>query len=208
MANPTDGQIQGLKKELARTNAARRKVLSQSRDGIITVKVSESPAFRLELAQRIVQQAHPGYSSMAQGSWYCDPVTDELFHTEVNRQWNPWPDSVDWRIVGIEELFDPSNDYSDEVDWEVQFGDIWDLVEEMVSVTMPQDVGNLRDEDGDLSDWAFTLVNVAVEWGEGENKWADMITAVQDAVTEETISFAKANIKDEIQLRVTGAEVL
>lgn len=74
-----------------------------------------------EIAEKVVEISHPGYSIDVQGSWY---VVDgsSVMHVQANRPWNPWHDNAD--VISVEDLvmlfggaedcdFDPSS--SDDV---------------------------------------------------------------------------------------------
>lgn len=63
------------------------------------VTISES--IKEEIARRVVEQAHPGYSSDYMGQWY---VVDgrAVVHAERNRPWNPWSD--DAAVISVDDL--------------------------------------------------------------------------------------------------------
>ena len=54
-----------------------------------------------EIAKKVVEISHPGYSIDAQGSWY---VVDgsSVMHAQANRPWNPWHDNAD--VISVEDL--------------------------------------------------------------------------------------------------------
>lgn len=64
-----------------------------------TVTISES--IKQEIAERIVEQAHPGYSSDYQGQWY---VVDgsSVQHKQRNAPWAPWADDSD--VIAVDDL--------------------------------------------------------------------------------------------------------
>jgi hypothetical protein len=95
---------------------------------VTIVEISES--IKQEIAEKVCEQASPGYSTGAQGEWY---VVDgeKVVHAQENRPWNPWHDDAE--VVSVDELvfilggadedrasFDPSpeGDVSEEVAWE------------------------------------------------------------------------------------------
>ena len=54
-----------------------------------------------EIAQRVVEQSHPGYTIDALGAWYV--VDGEcVMHAQQNRPWDPWHDDAD--VIGVEDL--------------------------------------------------------------------------------------------------------
>lgn len=59
-----------------------------------------SSAIRRNIAEKVVEQAHPGYSKMAQGEWYTDG--ERLYHAEDNRAWDPWPDGA--LVISVDDL--------------------------------------------------------------------------------------------------------
>lgn len=64
-----------------------------------TIKIDSG--IQTEIAQRVVEQAHPGYSKEAQGQWYVVNGS-KVVHADANRSWNPWSDGDE--VVGVEDL--------------------------------------------------------------------------------------------------------
>lgn len=58
------------------------------------------PAIKRAIAEKVVEQAHPGYSKAAQGQWFTDGK--RLYHAAEQRPWNPWPDNAS--VVSVDEL--------------------------------------------------------------------------------------------------------
>ena len=54
-----------------------------------------------EIARRVCEQAHPGYSTEYMGEYYVVDGT-RVMHAQARRAWNPWPDSAD--IISVEDL--------------------------------------------------------------------------------------------------------
>lgn len=65
-----------------------------------TVVLPINPAIRREIAEKVVAQAHPGYSKAAQGEWYTDGA--RLYHVEDTAPWLPWSD--DAVVVSVDRL--------------------------------------------------------------------------------------------------------
>lgn len=54
-----------------------------------------------EIAERVVEQAHPGYMAEYQGEWYVVNGT-RLMHHQSNAQWTPWQDDDD--VISVDDL--------------------------------------------------------------------------------------------------------
>lgn len=54
-----------------------------------------------EIAERVVEQAHPGYMAEYQGEWYVVNGT-RLMHYQRNAAWEPWAD--DDAVISVEDL--------------------------------------------------------------------------------------------------------
>lgn len=63
------------------------------------IQISES--IKQEIAERVVEQAHPGYSSEYMGEWYVVNGT-RVQHKQRNAPWAPWSDAAD--VISVEEL--------------------------------------------------------------------------------------------------------
>lgn len=64
-----------------------------------TIQISDS--IKQEIAERVVEMAHPGYSKGYQGEWY---VVDgsRVVHAQGNRPWDPWHDAAD--VIAVDDL--------------------------------------------------------------------------------------------------------
>lgn len=58
-------------------------------------------AIREEIAQRVVEQAHPGYNADYMGEWYVVNGA-AVVHCQRNAQWNPWQD--DDAVIAVDDL--------------------------------------------------------------------------------------------------------
>lgn len=110
---------------------------------------------RREIAEKVVEQAHPGYSKMAQGEWYSDGM--RLYHAQENRAWNPWPDST--QAFSVETLvYAWGGAYAENCDFSIESDDPEDLEQavafclDYVPHEMPDGVyvGRTRDEKYDV----------------------------------------------------------
>jgi len=65
-----------------------------------TIVMPINPTIRREIAEKVVEQAHPGYSYPYQGQWYTDG--QRLYHVEEHAPWMPWSD--DAVVVSVDDL--------------------------------------------------------------------------------------------------------
>lgn len=63
------------------------------------ITISES--IKQEIAERVVEQAHPGYSAEYQGEWYVVNGA-RLMHKQRNAPWSPWSDGD--AVISVEDL--------------------------------------------------------------------------------------------------------
>jgi hypothetical protein len=65
------------------------------------MKIQIADSIKREIAEKVVEQASPGYSKDAQGEWY---VVDgsSVVYAQANRPWNPWHD--DAQVVAVDDL--------------------------------------------------------------------------------------------------------
>ena len=94
--------------------------------------ITISDSIKQEIAERVVEQAHPGYDTGYLGEWY---IVDgaRLMHRQRTAPWDPWHDGAD--VISVEDLvfaiggaeadradFDAGNyDDEDEVEAAVMF---------------------------------------------------------------------------------------
>lgn len=65
------------------------------------MKIQIAESIKGEIAEKIAEQASPGYSKDVQGEWYVvDGV--KVVHAERTRPWDPWHD--DAKVVSVEDL--------------------------------------------------------------------------------------------------------
>jgi hypothetical protein len=96
------------------------------------IQISDS--IKQEIAERVVEMAHPGYSADYQGNYYV--VNGErVMHRQSNARWNPWSDDADvihvndlvWYFGGAKQEnadFDPTpaEGYDEETGTEIAVG--------------------------------------------------------------------------------------
>lgn len=204
-------QLSAIKSELSRVRELKRNaestielLRSDMEKGKIHLRVSEDKDFRARVASAVVAMAHPGYSTMAQGSYYADPVEGEVYHRESQAAWNPWSDSISWRIVSVDELVNQdNNNFSPCVDdWalalegaEFSFSQI---LEAYALATAEEEDGGTRDEDGDLKEWVWQLKDEAIAWAAESEEFSETIQEAENLAHEMAIDFALSEIQDEI----------
>lgn len=174
---------------------------SDMEQGKIHLRVSGDADFRKEVASAVVAMAHPGYSEMAQGSYFADPVEGKVYHRESQAAWSPWSNSIDWRIISVDELVNQEgNDFSPAID-------NWGLALDDSGISLPQvleayarleEDKEPRDENGDLKDWVWSLEDEAIAWAAQSEEFGKIIEKVENQAHEIAIEFALSEIKDEI----------
>lgn len=67
----------------------------------MTRLITISDNIKQEIAERVVEQAHPGYDSGYMGQWY---VVDgeRVMHAQRQRQFDPWHDGAD--VISVDDL--------------------------------------------------------------------------------------------------------
>ena len=176
-------QSQGIQKELSRVRALKRAaesevsyLRSEMEQGNIHLRVSEDEVFRQEVAEAVVKEANPEWDCQYLGSHFADPVEGKVYFKESQAYWNPWSDSVDWRIVRIEDLVEQEgNDFDPSVDWNIH--------------SLRDDILEASSEE----DW-----DEALEWAISQPEWLERIQEAEQDAWEEAINFAFSEIKDEI----------
>lgn len=180
---------QAIGKELSRVRELKRNaeatinlLRSDMEQGKIHLRVNESQKFRQKVAEALVTEAHPGYHS--QGYYYADPVDGEVYYRQTNSPWNPWSESVDWRIVPVDQLVDEGNNFDPSVDWDVVAAYLEEECEEF--------------EDNDIPDWVNKkdVINFVLEKEE--------IEEIEKISYEQAISFALSEIKDEVVVEINN----
>lgn len=64
-----------------------------------TIQIAES--IKQEIAERVVEQASPGYTKDYQGEWYVVNGSS-VQHKQRNAPWSPWSDSAD--VISVDDL--------------------------------------------------------------------------------------------------------
>ena len=175
-------QSQGIQKELSRVRALKRAaesevsyLRSEMEQGNIHLRVSEDEVFRQEVAEAVVKQYNPA-SSQYFGVYFADPVEGKVYFKESQASWNPWSDSVDWRIVRVEDIVEQKgNDFDPSVDWKIH--------------PLRDDILEASSEE----DW-----EEALEWAKSQPEWLERIQEAEQDAWEEAVDFAKREIKDNI----------
>lgn len=143
-----------------------------------------------DIAEKVVEQAHPGYSKMVQGEWYSDGT--RLYHAQANRAWNSWPDQTqvfnvdtlvyDWGGAQAENCdFSVESDDPDELEQAVIFcldyvpHEIPDGVyvgrthDEEYAVFVPRATLDAERENTALGDWPD-----ADDWAANFHQWSEV----------------------------------
>jgi hypothetical protein len=190
-----------IRQEVSRVKALKRAVeaevellRSDSEKGKIHIRVCQNQEFRAKVAAAVVNEAHPGYHGM--GYYYADPVEGEVYYKQTTAAWNPWRDSISWRIVPVDELMNEGNDFSPEVDWNVA-----DIPYSDMAIAYLESEGEELEENGDIPEWVDRneVLNFARE---NNSDWAELLEAEERNALEAAISFALQEIKDEIIVEI------
>lgn len=182
-------------RELKRNAEATIKLLrSDSEAGKIHIRVNENKEFREKVAEAVVKEADPGCYSLG---YYADPVEGKVYFKESTACWNPWPDSVSWRIVDVSTLMnEDGNDFDPSVDW-----DIVDWPYREMTIAYLQEQNEELKENGDIPDWVnkSEVVDFARDHS---SEWEELIESIEAQAHEEAVSFALSEILDEIVVEV------
>jgi len=182
-------------KKLKRALEAEVELLrSDSEKGKIHLRVSQDKEFRDKVARCVVDEAHPGHHGM--GFSYADPVEGVVYYKERNAAWNPWSESVHWRIVSVDDLVNQDiNDFSPEVDWNI--ADI--PYRDMVTAYLKAE-GEKFKSDGDIPEWVnrSEVINFA-----RENGWNALLDQEEQDAFDAAVSFALDEFKDEIIIEIS-----
>lgn len=192
-------QISAVKSELSRVREAKRNaegmielLRSDMEGGKIHLRVSSDEDFRREVAEAIVKEAHPSYIVTCYGDHYTDPVDGRIYRKESQSAWNPWSDSISWRVVPVESLVNQgNNDFSDEVDWAI--ADI--PYRGMVTAYLDAE-GEEFEENGDIPEWVSCSEVVA--FARNCEEWAELLEGIESDAHEAAVSFAISEFLDEI----------
>jgi hypothetical protein len=196
-------QSAAMRQEVSRVKALKRAVeaevellRSDSEKGKIHIRVSQDQEFRAKVASAVVDEAHPGYHG--NGYNYADPVEGEVYYKQTTAAWNPWHDSISWRIVLVDELMNEGNSFSSEVDW-----DVADIPYREMAIAYLKSEDEELEEDGDIPEWVdrSEVLNFARE---NNSEWAELLEAEERDALDAAISFALQEIKDEIIIEVNN----
>ena len=188
---------QAIGKELSRVRELKRNaeatikfLRSDMEQGKIHLRVNESQSFRQKVAEALVAESHPGYHCM--GYYYADPIDGEVYYRQTNAPWNPWNESVDWRIVPVSELVNEGNSFDPSVDWSVV--DLPDY-RDMVKAYLESEEEGFEDN-GDIPDWVNK--NDVIIFASEDDRWKEQIEETERVSYEQTFEFALSEIKDEV----------
>ena len=181
---------QAIGKELSRVRELKRNaeatinlLRSDMEQGKIHLRVNESQAFRQKVAEALVAEAHPGYHCM--GYYYADPVDGGVYYRQTNAPWNPWSESVDWRIVPVDKLVDDDGNFDPSVDWSAaDLPNYQDMVEAYYEWT-------------EKDDFEVSKIDV-INFASDDDRWQEEIEEIEKISHEQAISFALSEIKDEV----------
>lgn len=102
-------------KEIARVKKLKRSVeaevellRSDMERGVLHFRVNSDCTFRRKLAEAICLLDSPSESKKA----YADPVEGRVYWVD-NHSFNPWADSIGFRVIPIRNLFPEDTDFSD-----------------------------------------------------------------------------------------------
>jgi hypothetical protein len=202
---------QAMQSELSRVRELKRNaeatielLRSDMESGKVHVRVNQSQEFRREVATAIATEAHPGYIATYQGGHYADPVEGRVYFKGSQAAWNPWSDSINWRIVGVEQLAPEASDVSDYVEWS-------DVTDELPSWGAMVDAylesqGEEREPNGDIPEWidASEVIAHCVEL----DQFAQEIQDREKTEHDEAISFIESEFVDEIILEIQSADLV
>lgn len=196
-------KIEGLQKTISSLRGQKRRMQEQMNSGQIIITVSKDETFRQSLAEAIVIEADPGYSTEVQGAHYADPVEGRIYIKQSS--WNPWSDSDDWKIIPIELLIDDysSYDFSDQVDWSKSAPEL-NSYRDMAIAYLGSE-GKALDDNGDLPEWidGAEVIALAREMDE----FVEEIENYEEIAHNEAVSLVLGAIAPKVTLNITGAEV-
>lgn len=183
-------------RELKRNAEATIELLrSDMEEGKVHLRVNEDKEFRLKVAKGVVAEADPGYH--AQGSYFVDPVDGIVYYKENNAVWNPWPDSIGWRIVSVDDLVSQNgNDFDPSVDW-----DLVDFPYRDMAIAYLASEGEELEPNGDIPEWVDRS-EVVVFARDHSDEWEELIEAIENQAQEEAVSFALGEMLDEIIIEI------
>lgn len=194
-------QNTAIKSELSRVRELKRNAEStitllrnDMEQGKIHIRVNSDPSFREEVAEAVVNEAHPGYHG--QYYTYVDPVEGQVYTKNSQAAWNPWSEAVNWRIVSVDDLVDQSsNDFSPCVDW-----DIVDFPYRDMAIAYLESEGESLEANGDIPEWVRRTD--VVSWAAEDERFSEIIQEQEALALCEAVSFARNEILDEIVIDI------
>jgi len=190
--------------KLARKKALESEVellRSDCEQGKLHIRVNKNEKFRQELANAIVESSPLG--TLYWQCYYVDAVDGILYKKDAFVEWNPWSESISWRIVPIESLFPDNYDFSAKIeDWsspitwedcDINFSDI-------VKAYLTEE-GEELEENGDIPEWVFPLKNDIVAFA-FDSEYGHYLDAIEKVTKQRAIEFALESISNEIIIKI------
>lgn len=194
-------QDSAIKSELARVRELKRNseatielLRSDMENGKIHLRVNADLEFRKAVAESIVDKANPGYHE--QHHMFADPVEGKLYRKDRQALWNPWPDSIGWRIVSVDDLVrQDGNDFDPSVDW-----DIVDFPYREMAIAYLEAEKEALEDNGDIPEWVNR--SEVITWAFDDERFSERLIEIEETAYLEAVSFAKSEILDEIVVEV------
>lgn len=174
---------------------------SDAECGKLHIRVNKASEFRQALAKAIVDSSSSGNFSWNH-LYYVDAVDGIIYKKDTTVPWNPWPESISWRIVPIESLF-PNYDFSPEIeDWSSV--DTWESCDinfsDIVKAYLIEE-GEELEENGDIPEWTLPFRDDIVSFG-FNSEFGHYLEAIEAGAKQRTIGFALESINDEIVIEI------
>jgi hypothetical protein len=167
--------------------------------GKIHLRVSQKEAFRWEVASAAVETSPP---ANLRYSYYADVVDGSLYRKE-NTAWNPWAESISWRIVPIETLFPDNYDFSSEVDdW--TSADTWrgfNIGFSDIAKAYLASEDESLEADRSIPDWAYKRVDEVISFGY-DSDFGEILECIEATSKQRAIEFAFKSLLDEIIVKL------
>lgn len=168
--------------------------------GKIHLRVSEDKEFRQKLAEAVVETSPPANLNY---SYYVDVTEGRVYKKEENASWEPWSESIGWRIVPVEAVFPCHYDFSPKIeDW--TDADVWSDVEinfTDVAKAYLVSEGESLEPGGSLPEWVYVHKDDVISFG-FDSKFGIDLESVELASKLRAIDFAFVSILDEITVEI------
>lgn len=190
-------------RNLKRASEAEVELLrSDIEQGKLHIRVNKEAKFRQVLASAIVD-SNPSGNLDWNHSYYIDAVDGLIYKKDTTAAWNPWSESISWRIVPIESLFPANYDFSAEIeDW--SSADTWEGCDigfpDIVRAWLVKE-GEELEENGDIPEWTRTYKSNIVSFAY-DSEFGHYLEAIEAAAKQRAIEFALESINDEIVIEI------